>query len=52
MTVDIDRNGMNCEKLDDDLQVSWLIEGDVITIELAGNIGRLSCVLTVISGDE
>jgi len=39
-------------KLDDDLQVSWLIEGDVITIELAGNIGRLSCVLTVISGDE
>ncbi|KAF6018950.1 hypothetical protein EB796_022771 [Bugula neritina] len=31
---------MNCEKLDDDLQVSWLIEGDVITIELAGNIDR------------
>ena len=31
---------MNCEKLSDDLQVAWSIDGDNIMFELAGKIGK------------
>ena len=31
---------MNCEPLSEDLQVSWAVDTDTITIELAGRIGK------------
>ena len=38
--IALDREGLNCEAMSENLQVAWLITGDTITIELAGNIGE------------
>lgn len=40
---------MSCEPLSDDLQVSWQVKGDDITIELAGNISRCLAMLLFMS---
>jgi len=40
LEVSIDRGQMNCEPLSDNLQVAWLVTGDYIMFELAGNIDR------------
>ena len=42
--VGINRDGLNCEELSENLQVAWIVSGDSITIDLAGNIGMFCIV--------
>ena len=39
-SVEIDRQGLNCEPMNDKFQVAWSIDGDMINFELAGLIGK------------
>ena len=37
--TEIDRQGLNCEPMNDRYQVAWSVDGDMINFELAGLIG-------------
>ena len=39
-SLEIDRQGLNCEPMNDKFQVAWSIDGDMINFELAGLIGK------------
>jgi len=45
--AELDRGNMNCEPLDDKLQIAWEMKGDMIEFELAGIIGTQKITIAV-----